>query len=42
MERIGVSFGRNYHIGPDEYAELAQYAESLGYTADCVPEAWGP
>ncbi|MEE9284981.1 MAG: LLM class flavin-dependent oxidoreductase [Dehalococcoidia bacterium] len=41
MERIGVSFGRNYHIGPDEYAKLAQEAESLGFTAVSVPEAWG-
>jgi coenzyme F420-dependent oxidoreductase len=33
--------GRNYQIGPDEYAEHMRIAESLGYDSVWVHESWG-
>ncbi len=41
MERLGIGLGRNYEMGPEEFASHIQYAESLGYDTAVVPEAWG-
>ncbi len=41
MDRLAISFGRNYHLGPEMIASYTQQAESLGYDTLVISEAWG-